>query len=168
MEREHGTTVDVTPNASSLQIDHVASPSFDPAATHRFYTEIFGARVAVAASGTTDSDQRWLVVEYAIGDTQLAFLTYEGMQAPSGGDLPDDIRHVAFNVTDVDELWRWRAVFDAAKVPYRIEYHGNDDPHIYAFDPNGLVLELALPCERTPQHAETSAAVLSAWFPVSP
>ena len=163
MEREHSTAAGVA-STSSLRVNHVASPSYDPAATHRFYTTVIGGRLVVAASGTTESGQRWLVVEYAIGDTQLAFLTYEGMTPPSGGDLPDDIRHIAFNVADDAELERWRATFQAAKVPFRLEHHGENDPHVYAYDPNGLVLEFALRWERTAASAAHAADVIDEWF----
>ena len=45
-----------------LQLDHVASPSFDPAATHRFYTELVGARLALAVDGVTSTGRHYLVV----------------------------------------------------------------------------------------------------------
>lgn len=110
-----------------MRLDHIASPSFDPAATHRFYTELLDAVLTFAVSGNAGA-QRWLLVEYALGDTTLASLTYAGMTAPRGGDLPDDIRHVAFSVADANGLERRRAAFSDAGVRFKVELHAPDDP----------------------------------------
>jgi catechol 2,3-dioxygenase-like lactoylglutathione lyase family enzyme len=150
-------------NAALVRLDHVANPSFDPAATHRFYTEVLAAPLTLAASGTGDDGVDYLVVEYAFGGISLAFLTYEGMQRVDDG-LPDDIRHVAFTVHDAVELERWQARFVAAGVPFRTELHGEDDPHVYAFDPNGVVLEFALPRLAGAGTAERAAATLADWL----
>ncbi|BDE06313.1 hypothetical protein WPS_15890 [Vulcanimicrobium alpinum] len=110
-----------------MRLDHIASPSFDPAATHRFYTELLDAVLTFAVSGNAGA-QRWLLVEYALGDTTLASLTYAGMTPPRGGDLPDDIRHVAFSVADANGLERRRAAFSDAGVRFKVELHAPDDP----------------------------------------
>jgi catechol 2,3-dioxygenase-like lactoylglutathione lyase family enzyme len=128
-----------------LHLDHVASPSFDPAATHRFYTELVGARLALAVDGVTSTGQYYLVVEYALGNTRLAFLTYAGMRRIADDGLPEDIRHVGFNVGDASELRDWHRRFAGAGVRTWTETHGNDDLHVYALDPNGMALEFALP-----------------------
>jgi catechol 2,3-dioxygenase-like lactoylglutathione lyase family enzyme len=128
-----------------LQLDHVASPSFDPAATHRFYTELVGARLALAVDGVTSTGRHYLVVEYALANTRLAFLTYAGMRRIADDGLPEDIRHVAFNVSDASELRDWHDRFAAAGVRTWTETHGHDDLHVYALDPNGMALEFALP-----------------------
>jgi catechol 2,3-dioxygenase-like lactoylglutathione lyase family enzyme len=129
---------------AELRLDHVASPSFNPAATHRFYTELVGARLALAIDGVTSTGQPYLVVEYALANTRLAF-TYAGMQRIADDGLPEDIRHVAFNVGETSELRDWERRFTAAGVRTWTETHGSDDVHVYAVDPNGLALEFALP-----------------------
>jgi catechol 2,3-dioxygenase-like lactoylglutathione lyase family enzyme len=150
-------------NAALVRLDHIANPSFDPAATHRFYTEVLGAPLTLAASGAGDDGKGYLVVEYAFGGVSLAFLTYEGMRRVDDG-LPDDIRHIAFTVHDAAELERWRAHFVAGNVPHRTETHGENDPHVYAFDPNGVVLEFALPWLAGAGTAERAAATLGEWL----
>jgi len=146
-----------------LRLDHVANPSFDPAATHRFYTEVLAAPLTLATSGTGDDGVRYLVVEYAFGGVSLAFLTYEGMRRVDDG-LPDDIRHIAFTVHDAVELERWRARFVAGSVPFRTEMNAENDQHVYAFDPNGVVLEFALPRLAGAGAAERATATFAEWL----
>ena len=149
--------------AAVIRLDHVANPSFDPAATHAFYTGVLDAPLTLAVSGVADDGARYLVVEYAFGGVSLAFLTYAGMRRGDDG-LPDDIRHVAFTVHDAAELERWTARFAAAGVQTRTELHAEGDPHVYAFDPNGVVLEFALPDLTGAGTAERAAATLRAWL----
>jgi catechol 2,3-dioxygenase-like lactoylglutathione lyase family enzyme len=150
-------------NATLVRLDHIANPSFDPSATHRFYTEVLAAPLTLASSGSGDDGVGYLVVEYAFGGVSLAFLTYEGMRRVDDG-LPDDIRHIAFTVHDATELERWKARFAAAGVPFRTELHGDGDPHVYAFDPNGVVLEFALPWLAGAGNAERAAETLAEWL----
>jgi len=148
---------------TELRLDHVASPSFDPAATHRFYTDLVGARLVLAIDGVTDDGQAYLVVEYAFAGIRLAFLTYAGMRAPVIDGLPEDIRHVAFNVSDAASLHEWKQRFVDAGVRTWSERHGSDDVHVYALDPNGLALEFALPWESENTASGTAEATVVAW-----
>ena len=151
------------PRVPLVRLDHVANPSFDPAATHRFYREFLGAPLTAAASGTSEDGTRWLVVEYAFGGVSLAFLTYAGMTRASDG-LPDDVRHVAFFAHDVNEVERWAERCAAAGVRWKREVHGPGDPHVYAYDPNGVVLEFSAPYLAGADAPERAAATLAAWI----
>jgi hypothetical protein len=55
----------------------------------------------------------------------------------------------------------------AAGVTFRLELHGEGDPHVYAFDPNGVVLEFALPGLAGAGTAEHAAATLAEWLATS-
>jgi catechol 2,3-dioxygenase-like lactoylglutathione lyase family enzyme len=149
-----------------IRVEHVANPSFDPAATHRFYHDLLEAPLTLALTGTGDDGVAWLVVEYAFGGVSLAFLTYAGMTRVDDG-LPDDIRHVAFTVHDAAEADRWAQRFEAAGVRWKSELH-DDDPHVYVYDPNGVVLEFAAPYLAGAGSAEHAAATLAAWIAEAP
>jgi extradiol dioxygenase family protein len=60
-------------------IDHVAHPSFDVAATHRFYSEVLGARLKAAFSGDSSEwnaryvcDPNGLIIEFSVAEAPAA------------------------------------------------------------------------------------------------
>ncbi len=137
-------------------IDHVAHPSFDPGATHRFYAEVLGARLKAALGGESAQwNARYLLAAYELEGAELDFFTYDGMVRPQPDDLPPDIRHVGLAVASSEDLARVRARLDEHAAPYWTETHdGDDDLHLYATDPNGLVLEFSLAAPPSPPQAD--------------
>jgi len=127
-------------------IDHVAHPSFDAGATHQYYTGVLGARLRAAMTG--DSPQwnaRYLLAAYEVEGAELDFFSYVGIVRPNSDGLPHDIRHVGIAVDSDADLTRIRAQLDEHAAPYWVETHaGPDDLHVYATDPNGLVLEFSV------------------------
>src|SRR5438876_7287348 len=107
-------------------LDHLAFPSFDPQATHRFYSEIMGFPLVFAMDGDSPSwKKKYLLTAYAIGDDRfLDFFSYEGMRRPKKDALPIDIRHVAFSVDSQAEVKAWRKRLDRHRVSYWTEEHG--------------------------------------------
>jgi catechol 2,3-dioxygenase-like lactoylglutathione lyase family enzyme/predicted N-acetyltransferase YhbS len=154
----------------SFSIDHVAFPCFDVAATHRFYTEVLGAALHLAQSGpapTWNADAYLLLAFKLPGGAVLDFFAFDGITRPAPDDLPKDIRHVALRVPTRADVEAVRRRCERASVPFWLEAHGEHDVHLYATDPNGLVLEIVAAedseAARVPDpHA--NARVLDAWL----
>ena len=144
-------------------IDHLAHASFDVAATHRFYTEVLGARLATAFDGDSPEwNARYLLAEYDLHGARLDFFTYTGIGRPAPDGLPRDIRHVGITVPPA-MLAELRGRLESHAVEYWVEHHdGPDDVHLYVPDPNGLVLELS--AARPPTRGRADAAdVVRRW-----
>jgi glyoxylase I family protein len=127
-------------------IDHVAFPSFDAAATHRFYTTVLGAALKSATSGDSATwNARYLLAAYELEGAELDFFTFDGIVRPQPDGLPEDIRHVGIAVASAADLARMRARLDEHAASYWVEQHdGDDGDHVYVRDPNGLVIELSV------------------------
>ena len=138
-------------------IDHIAHPSFDVAATHRFYTEILGARLAGALDGESPEwNARYLLTVYDLYGAEIDFFTFVGIARPAPDGLPRDIRHVGIALPPA-ALTELRERLDHHAVAHWIERHeGDGDVHVYVPDPNGLVLELSVATPPAP--SRTGAA----------
>jgi len=124
-------------------IDHVAHPSFDAAATHRFYSEVLGARLKAAFSGdSSEWNARYLLAAYDLEGVQIDFFTFEGITRPQPDGLPRDIRHVGLTVPSPDDVARLRQRVEAQAVDHWIEER--DGEHLYVCDPNGLIIEFSV------------------------
>jgi catechol 2,3-dioxygenase-like lactoylglutathione lyase family enzyme len=124
-------------------IDHVAHPSFDAAATHRFYTDVLGARLKSAFSGESSTwNARFLLAAYELEGAEVDFFSYAGIVRPPSDGLPRDIRHVGVTVASPTDVTRLRQCVEANAVEHWIEER--DGEHLYVCDPNGLILEFAV------------------------
>jgi catechol 2,3-dioxygenase-like lactoylglutathione lyase family enzyme len=130
--------------ADALQLDHLAFPDFDPAATHRFYTGVLGLPLVFALEGESDSwKKRYLLTAYAIGDGRfLDFFSFEGIAREAPSHLPKDIRHVALCAGSGQAVSAWRARLVEHRIEHWTEEHGEGDVHLYFCDPNGVLLEI--------------------------
>jgi catechol 2,3-dioxygenase-like lactoylglutathione lyase family enzyme len=157
------------PAGGDAVIDHVAHPSFDVAATHRFYTDALGARLKSALTGDSPEwGARFLLAAYELEGAELDFFSFEGIVRPQPDGLPKDIRHVGIAVAEAGELARVRARLDEHAVTYWVERHdGDDDEHLYVRDPNDLVIEFSVAAA---PHAERvdAEAVLRQWIETTP
>jgi glyoxylase I family protein len=148
-------------------IDHVAHPSFDVAATHRFYAELLGARLKFALSGDSPEwNASYLLAAYELEGCELDFFSYVGITRPSPDGLPRDIRHVGIALSSAADLARVRERLNRDGIAYWTERHDDDHEHLYATDPNGLVLEFsvaAAPSAESPDALE----VLRRWIETS-
>jgi len=150
--------------------DHVALPCFDVAATKRFYEDVLGGTLRHAQSGPapTWNAEAYLLVAFELpGGVLLDFFSFDGIRRPAADGLPKDIRHFALRVptrADVDAV---RRRMEAASVPFWVETHATDDIHVYATDPNGVVLEILAEEDgwamSTPDR-DASQRVLEAWL----
>lgn len=162
MESEHRTAVD-TLSTTKATIDHIAHPSFDPRATHEFYTGVLGATLDGAWSGESATwNARYLMVAYSLRGVGLDFFTYEGIGRPLPDDLPRDIRHIGLALPTPEDCTAVRQRVEAAAAPHWVERRG-DGEHLYVTDPNGLVIEFSV-AEPRPDPRGDGASVLECWL----
>jgi glyoxylase I family protein len=152
----------------ALRLDHVAFPTFDLAATDRFYREVLGLRLVFAHAGRSPEwgDRRFAIASYATdGGAVVDFFALEGMERPAPDGLPADIRHVALAVESLDALDEWRRRLAAHGVAFTFDEHGGAHHSLYATDPNGLVVEITCWLRRPDAAAASRAgATLDAWI----
>ncbi len=144
-------------------IDHIAHPSFDAAATHRFYSEVLGARLKAAFSGESPEwNARYLLAAYELEGAEIDLFTFEGIVRPQPDGLPRDIRHVGLAVPTERDLTRMHERLDDHAAAYWTETR-DDGEHLYVTDPNGLIIELSI---APPPYADRSDAfdVVRAWI----
>ena len=124
-------------------IDHVAHPSFDAAATHRFYADVLGAQLKSASSGESSTwNARYLLAAYELEGAEVDFFTYDGIVRPPSDGLPRDIRHIGVTVPSPDDVARLKRRVEANAVEHWIE--DRDGEHLYVCDPNGLIIEFSV------------------------
>ena len=150
-------------------IDHIAHPSFDAAATHRFYADVLGARLKSAVTGDSrEWGARYLLAAYDVEGAELDFFTFDGIVRPQPDGLPKDIRHVGIAVGAATELACVRARLDEHAISYWIERHdGDDDEHLYVRDPNDLVIEFSVAAVPHADRAD-AAEVVRQWIESTP
>lgn len=135
-----------------MRIDHVAHPSRDPYATHRFYSEVMGFELVQAYAG------RELLLIYSLPDGgSLAFSA-----SPEPVTLPQatmrwEESHVGLTLSSRAELEHWIKRLKEFSIPHQVI----DDERLYFSDPNGLVLELEVECE-TPRNP-AALEILAQW-----
>lgn len=129
-------------------VNHIAYPTFDTAATHRFYTEVLGCKLVAAIREdhvpSTGAQTPFLHTFFALESGEcLAFFEVEGIEPPTDDGLPTWIRHVALSVGSPAELTRVREqlLSRGVQVTDEIDHEGTWSS-IYFFDPNGIRIEL--------------------------
>ena len=152
-------------------LNHAAYPTWDTAATHRFYTEVMGCKFVAAVRAdnvpSTGDNTTFLHTFFAMESGEcLAFFEIDHLPAAHDDGLPKWIRHIAFNVGGLDDLDRWQRHLD----DHGVEYIGPTDHDgvwlsIYFFDPNGIRLELTFQARALGEADATAAAVeLERWL----
>ncbi|CAM2143508.1 protein of unknown function [Pararobbsia alpina] len=171
---QHARTVQAVHRASAQYrsmsnaiLDHLAFPSFNAAATHRFYTEVMGLRLVRASSGVSAQWHRpYLLFSYELGNgTTLGFFEFEGIERPESDDLPRDIRHVGLSVPSAADFDQWLAKLDRCGVEYAIERHV-DGRHAFFCDPNGVMFEITVAAAEATasKRAPTPQKVIEQWI----
>ncbi|RKP57542.1 VOC family protein [Pararobbsia silviterrae] len=137
---------------ANATLDHLAFPSFDAAATHRFYTEVMGLPLVRASSGVSAQWRRpYLLFSYALGNgTRLSFFEFDGIERPESDGMPRDIRHLGLSVPSAEAFDQWVAKLDRCGVEFAIERHV-DGRHAFFCDPNGVMFEIAVAPSEPPQ-----------------
>ena len=133
-----------------MAFNHVAFATRDLAATHTFYTEVMGFRLAKVVAAPTETPGGWARhVFYDTGNGELmAFWDLHddaiGTDFPTaistGMGLPAWVNHVAFAAESLDVLEehreRWRANGHTV-----VEVDHGFCVSIYITDPNGILVE---------------------------
>jgi lactoylglutathione lyase len=149
----------------ATRLNHVAYPTFDTAATVRFYTEVMGFRLVDAVQDAIGRT-RFLHTFFAMESGEIiAFFDIPGLKRPERDHVPPWVRHLAMSVDSAETLAAWKR---------RLESHGlhvegpiaHDDvwSSIYFRDPNDVMLELthqARPLDDA--DAQRAADMVAAW-----
>ena len=121
-----------------MRLDHVAYAIRDPAATHRFYSEVLGLPLSQAYAG----DELMLIYDLPDGGS-LVFSARRGETPRRAADETWTRQHVGLTLRSHDDFEAW---------VHRLERHGVryqliEDQRVYFADPDGRVIELevALP-----------------------
>jgi len=144
-------------------VDHVAFPTFEPAATVRFYRDVLGFPVvhSVCAAGWGPEDHPdFIHFFFDIGNgDRIAFFYYFGTDrsvagpagakgddyARFGADVPEffvNSRHLAIHVDGEEDLLEYRRRLDASEWPVFMQVRHETIESIYTHDPNGYMFEI--------------------------
>ena len=141
-------------------VDHVAYPTFDPAATVRFYRDTLGLPVVhsiCAAGWGPDRHPDFIHFFFDIGNgDRLAFFYYFGLEPFEGGPQGDSYsrfaenvpiwfirsRHLAIHVDSEEHLLEYRRRLDASEWPVEMQIQHETIESIYTHDPNGYMIEI--------------------------
>jgi catechol 2,3-dioxygenase-like lactoylglutathione lyase family enzyme len=141
-------------------VDHAAFPTFDPAATVRFYRDVLQFPVvhALCAAGWGKLPQPDFVHFFFDigGGDRIAFFYYFGQQPINttgrgdafsgfGPEVPEYFtksRHLAIHVDSEDALLEYRRRLDASQWPVEMQVKHETIESIYTTDPNGYQVEL--------------------------
>lgn len=141
-------------------VDHVAYPTFAPAATVKFYRDVLGFPVVhsiCAAGWGPEKHPDFIHFFFDIGnDDRLAFFYYFGLEPFDGGPQGDSYsrftedvpiffirsRHLAIHVDSEDDLMEYRRRLDGSEWPVEMQIQHETIESIYTHDPNGYMIEI--------------------------
>lgn len=142
-------------------VDHAAFPTFDPAATVRFYRDTLGFPVvhSICAAGWGPEDHPDFIHFFFDigGGDRIAFFYYFGLEAPDlargkgdvyarfGSETPDFFvrsRHLALHVESEAHMLEYRRRLDASAWPVEMQVQHETIESIYTTDPNGYMVEI--------------------------
>lgn len=168
-------------------VDHAAFPTFDPAATVRFYRDVLKFPVVhsiCAAGWGPEKHPDFIHFFFDIGnDDRIAFFYYFGLEPPVGpgdrGDVyarfADDVpeffinsRHLAIHVDSEKDLLEYRRRLDASQWPVEMQVMHETIESIYTHDPNGYMVEITRALRPvTPQEDLDAALTIDALVEVA-
>ncbi|MBA3905462.1 MAG: VOC family protein [Pseudonocardiales bacterium] len=140
-------------------VDHAAFPTFDPAATVRFYRDVLGFPIvhSICAAGWGPEDHPdFIHFFFDIGnDDRIAFFYYFGLNpvhergrgdvyATFDADVPGffvNSRHLAIHVDSERDLLEYRRRLDDSAWPVELQVMHETIESIYTHDPNGYMVE---------------------------
>lgn len=149
----------------ATRLNHVAYPTFDTAATVRFYTEVMGFRLVDAVRDRIGR-HHFLHTFFAMASGEIvAFFDVRDLEKPARDGVPHWVRHLALTVESADALAEWQTRLRSlgVEVSGPIDHDGIWSS-IYFSDPNDVMLELTY--QRRPLNdddAARAAALVAAW-----
>lgn len=142
-------------------VDHAAFPTFDPAATVRFYRDVLKFPVVhsiCAAGWGPEKHPDFIHFFFDIGnDDRIAFFYYFGLEPFGDQTAPGDAwarlghetplffvnsRHLAIHVDDEEDLLEYRRRLDESEWPVEMQVMHETIESIYTHDPNGYMIEI--------------------------
>ncbi|WP_031470028.1 VOC family protein [Sciscionella sediminilitoris] len=142
-------------------VDHAAFPTFDPAATVRFYRDVLKFPVVhsiCAAGWGPEKHPDFIHFFFDIGGgDRIAFFYYFGFEPPVhagengdvyarfAADVPQffiNSRHLAIHVEDEEDLLEYRRRLDDSQWPVEMQVMHETIESIYTHDPNGYMVEI--------------------------
>jgi catechol 2,3-dioxygenase-like lactoylglutathione lyase family enzyme len=141
-------------------VDHIAYPTFDPAATVKFYRDVLGFPVVhsiCAAGWGPEKHPDFIHFFFDIGHgDRLAFFYYFGLEPFEGGPQGDaysrfgeDVpvffirsRHLALHVDSQEDLMEYRRRLDGSEWPVEMQIQHETIESIYTHDPIGYMIEI--------------------------
>jgi catechol 2,3-dioxygenase-like lactoylglutathione lyase family enzyme len=133
-----------------LSLNHIAYPTWDSSATYRFYTEIlrceFVAAIQLDTVPSNGAKTPYLHTFYRLHNGGcVAFFEVDKLAEPHPDGIPNWIRHLALDVSSLEELAEWRDHFAAHGLdPNGIVDHDGTWESVYIFDPQGVRIELTV------------------------
>jgi catechol 2,3-dioxygenase-like lactoylglutathione lyase family enzyme len=133
-----------------ISLNHIAYPTWDSAATYRFYTEVLGcpfvAAIQLDQVPSTGAPTPFLHTFYGLSDGGcIAFFEVDGLPEAGPDGLPSWIRHLALDVASEAELGDWRDhLVRHGLEPVGVVDHDGTWQSLYVFDPNGVRIELTV------------------------
>lgn len=162
------TSQDIKTEHRVKGVDHAAFPTFEPAATVRFYRDTLKFPVVhsiCAAGWGPENHPDFIHFFFDIGnDDRIAFFYYFGLDRAVTGDgaapeeaatkgdvyarfaadVPDFFvrsRHLAIHVDSEEDLLEYRRRLDASDWPCEMQVTHETIESIYTHDPNGYMVE---------------------------
>ncbi len=163
-------------------LDHAAFPTFDPAATVRFYRDVlrFPLVHSICAAGwgpQKHPDFIHFFFDIGNGD-RIAFFYYFGLEPFGDQSAPGDSwarldhdtpeffinsRHLAIHVGDEEDLLEYRRRLGSSEWPVEMQVMHETIESIYTHDPNGYMIEITRPLRPvTPQEDLDAALTIEA------
>lgn len=163
-------------------VDHAAFPTFDPAATVRFYRDVLKFPVVhsiCAAGWGPEQHPDFIHFFFDIGGgDRIAFFYYFGLEPFDDPDAPGDSwarfsddrpeyfrnsRHLAIHVETEEDLTEYRRRLDGSEWPVYMQVAHETIESIYTHDPNGYMIEITRPLRPvTPQEDLDAALTIDA------
>jgi catechol 2,3-dioxygenase-like lactoylglutathione lyase family enzyme len=147
-----------------MALHHVAYATKDLEATHAFYTEAMGFKLAKIVAGATeagwskhvfyDTGDQGLIAFWDIHDDKIGDDYRTDLSRSLG--LPIHINHIAFGARDLDELAsireRWQRLGETVT-----EVDHGFCTSIYTVDPNGILVEFCCDTRGLDEHDAAEA-----------
>lgn len=149
----------------ATRLNHVAYPTFDTAATMRFYTEVMGFRLVDAVRdqiGPTSFLHTFFAME---SGEIIAFFDIPGLKKPQRDHVPPWVRHLAMSVDSAATLAAWKTRLESHGLPVAGPVdHDGVWSSIYFQDPNDVMLELTYQARALNDvDAHRAADMVAAW-----
>lgn len=152
-------------------VNHLAYPTLDTGETYRFYTDVMGCTLVAAVHEdevpSTGDKTPFLHTFFSMESGEcMAFFEVDGMAGPKDDGLPSWVKHIALNVTSMEELDAWKQRLTDKGIDFigTVDHEGIWQS-IYFFDPNGIRLELTYQSRAlTQEDADQGEELVQRWI----